>query len=59
MTAINRLRILIVDDCADAADSLAMLVRLWGHEARVAYDGAEALAVATAHVPDVMLLDLG
>jgi two-component system, sensor histidine kinase len=41
------------------ADSLALLVRLWGHEAVVAYDGASALHLALAHRPQVLLLDIG
>jgi len=53
------LRVLVVDDNHDAADSLALLVRLWGHEARVAYDGVEGLRSACAHEPDCVLLDVG
>jgi two-component system OmpR family response regulator len=52
-------RVLIVDDNKDAADSLAMLARLWGYEVRTAYDGAVALEMARAFQPDCMLLDLG
>jgi two-component system, OmpR family, response regulator len=53
------LRLLVVDDNRDAADSLAMLLGLWGHRARVAYDGASALRAAGAEPPDAVLLDLG
>ena len=53
------LRVLVVDDNRDAADSLALLVRAWGHEVRVAYDGVEGLRTARAFEPDCMLLDLG
>jgi len=53
------LRILIVDDNRDAADSLAMVVRAWGYDVRIAYDGAEGLAQATSFIPDVVLLDIG
>jgi two-component system, chemotaxis family, CheB/CheR fusion protein len=53
------LRVLVVDDNADAADSTAMLLDLLGYEARVAHDGASALADAAAFPPDVVLLDLG
>jgi CheY-like chemotaxis protein len=53
------LRVLIVDDNRDAADSQAVLVRLWGHETRVAYDGEHAVAESAGFVPDVVLLDLG
>jgi CheY-like chemotaxis protein len=52
-------RILIVDDNADSADSLAMLLQLGGHEAHTAYDGVQALETAQRLQPDVMLLDLG
>jgi PAS domain S-box-containing protein len=53
------LRVLVVDDNADAADSLALLLRIMGHETRTAYDGPEALRVAQAFVPDVVFLDIG
>jgi CheY-like chemotaxis protein len=53
------LRLLVVDDNRDAADSLAMLLGLWGHEPRVAYDGQTALRAARAEPPDAVLLDLG
>jgi CheY-like chemotaxis protein len=52
-------RVLVVDDNRDAADSLAVLVRIDGHDVRVAYDGPAALAAAEAFEPDVVLLDLG
>jgi CheY-like chemotaxis protein len=52
------LRVLIVDDDRDTADSLAMLVKIWGHDARLAYDGAAALETASAYQPDVLLLDI-
>jgi CheY-like chemotaxis protein len=54
-----RLRVAIADDCKDAADSLAMLVRLWGYEAEVAYGGAQALQMIGAYDPDVVVLDIG
>jgi DNA-binding response OmpR family regulator len=53
------LYVLVVDDDRDSADSLAILLQLWGHEARVAYDGPSALKTAMALKPDVILLDLG
>ncbi len=52
-------RILVVDDNADAADSLADLLRLRGHFAEVAYDGPSALARVDANAPDVVLCDVG
>jgi PAS domain S-box-containing protein len=53
------LRILVVDDNADAADSLAMLLRMMGSEVRVAYDGPTALSIAHELRPDVALVDIG
>ena len=53
------LRMLIVDDNRDAADSLAMLLRTTGNEIRTAYDGLEALEVASEFRPEVVLLDIG
>lgn len=52
-------RILVVDDCADTADSLAMYLRLLGHDVCVAHDGRSALEHATRDVPDVVILDIG
>jgi PAS domain S-box-containing protein len=52
-------RILIVDDNRDAANTMAILLRKWGHEVSLAYDGDEALAAAEAHKPDLILLDIG
>jgi CheY-like chemotaxis protein len=53
------LRVLVVDDGRDAADSLGDLLRLRGAEARVAYSGPEALDVLDGWIPVVVLLDLG
>ncbi len=52
-------RILVVDDNHDSADSLALLVRLMGHEVQTAYDGPSALEKARAFRPEVVLLDIG
>jgi len=51
--------ILIVDDNQDAADSLSALLGLMGNEVHVAYDGLQALEMATALEPDVVLMDIG
>src|SRR5262249_14563792 len=53
------LRVLVLDDVRDSADTLALLVRLWGHQPLVAYDGPAALQLARTHEPDVALLDIG
>ena len=52
------LRILIVDDFADNARMLKVLVKNEGHEARIASDGLEAIAAANLQKPHVVLLDL-
>jgi PAS domain S-box-containing protein len=51
--------ILVVDDNVDAARSLAVLLRLEGHQVRVACDGPAALAAALADPPEMVVLDLG
>ncbi len=53
------LRVLVVDDNRDAADSLALLLKCWGYAPRVAYDGPAALALAAAEAPAAALLDIG
>jgi DNA-binding response OmpR family regulator len=50
---------LIVDDYADGANSLEVLLRVNGHDTRVALDGPRALAAAREWAPDVVLLDIG
>jgi signal transduction histidine kinase/ActR/RegA family two-component response regulator len=52
-------RILVTDDNRDAANSLAMLLRVNGHKVEVAYSGAEAIKKAEQVRPQVMLLDIG
>ncbi|HET6654613.1 MAG TPA: ATP-binding protein [Gammaproteobacteria bacterium] len=52
-------RVLIVDDYADAADSLAELLQIDGYTTRVAYDGAAALEAAAEFEPAVALIDIG
>ncbi len=54
-----RRRVLVVDDNADAADSLALVLRLEGQEVCVAHDGTKALELAAAFRPEVVFLDLG
>jgi CheY-like chemotaxis protein len=55
----NGPRVLVVDNVADATDSMVMLLELWGYDAEGCYDGAEALEAARIHPPRVVLLDLG
>jgi two-component system CheB/CheR fusion protein len=52
-------RVLIVDDNEDAANSLAIVLRLGGHETASVYTAADALIRAAAFRPDVVLLDIG
>jgi CheY-like chemotaxis protein len=52
------LRILIVDDHADNARMLKVLLKNEGHEARIVHDGPAAIAAANLQKPDVVLLDL-
>ena len=52
-------RVLIADDNRDAADSLAMLLRLRGHEVQTVHDGHAALAAAAEFAPDAAVIDLG
>ncbi len=50
---------LVADDNTDAADTLAMMLQLLGHDVRIARDGREAVAVADAFRPQIALLDIG
>jgi PAS domain S-box-containing protein len=52
-------RLLVVDDNKDAAVSLAMLLKLQGHEVRVAHSGSSALQMAKDYAPDLVFLDIG
>jgi two-component system CheB/CheR fusion protein len=52
-------RVLVVDDNRDGADSLAMLLRLGGHDVCVANDGPGAVTAAASFAPEVVLLDIG
>jgi PAS domain S-box-containing protein len=54
-----RRRVLVADDNRDAADALAMLLELSGHEVRVAHGGRAALSLAQTFRPDVAILDIG
>ena len=50
--------VLVVDDNADAAQTLAVLLEKWGHHVYVAHDGPGALQAARAHQPDTVFLDI-
>ena len=53
------LRVLVVDDNRDVADSLGMMVKIEGHEVFVAYDTAAGLRLAAEVVPDLIIHDIG
>jgi PAS domain S-box-containing protein len=57
--AAARRRVLVADDNKDAADALAMLLELSGHEVRVAHGGRAALSLAQTFRPDLAILDIG
>jgi CheY-like chemotaxis protein len=59
VTPCTGLRLLVVDDNKDAAISLAMLLRINGHEVQIAHDGPTALEAAMSFKPDVVFLDIG
>jgi len=51
-------RILLVDDCADAAEALGTLLELEGHEVKQATSGVDALSIVESFTPDIALLDI-
>lgn len=53
------MRILIIDDHCDSAESLAALLRLDGHEVSTLLEGTQALQMAETFRPDVVILDVG
>ena len=53
------LRVLVVDDNRDAADSLGLLLESMGQNVSTVYDGATALAAIDAYQPDIVMLDIG
>ncbi len=59
VSALPPRRILVVDDNLDAAEGLAMLLSLRGHDVATAYDGQDAIEQARKLPPDVVLLDIG
>lgn len=59
ITSATRIRVLVADDNRDAVDSLAMMLRLMGHDVETAHDGVEAVQAAASLRPDIALLDIG
>jgi CheY-like chemotaxis protein len=54
-----RRRVLVVDDNVDAAESMAALLSLLGHEIQTAHDGEQAVEAARVFEPDLILMDIG
>ncbi len=52
-------RLLVVDDNKDAAESMSMLLEMWGYEVAFAYDGPSALETARQWQPEAVFLDIG
>lgn len=50
---------LVVDDNVDSAETMAQILKMWGHDVQTAHDGPGALEAARAHRPDAVLLDIG
>ena len=59
LDSVWQLRVLVVDDCRDCADSSLLLLEFWGHDGRAVYGGREALDAVESFRPDVCLLDIG
>lgn len=57
--AVTSLRILVVDDNQDTAQSMGELLEILGHQTKVAFDGPKAVELAIAFKPDLVLLDIG
>nr|WP_283254283.1 response regulator [Ramlibacter paludis] len=55
----GQLRVLVVDDNTDAAESLGVLLEMEGHAAHITHTGRDALAAAPDFAPDVVFLDIG
>jgi CheY-like chemotaxis protein len=59
LDSMSKKRILIVEDNEDSAISLKMLLEALGHEVAVVHDGEDAVSVAVAERPDIVLMDIG
>jgi PAS domain S-box-containing protein len=53
------LRILVVDDNADSADTMSLLLQTFGQQVRTLYDGRSAVTLASSFLPDLVILDIG
>jgi CheY-like chemotaxis protein len=54
-----RCKVLVADDNADAAQTLALILKMSGYDVHLAVSGREALALAQREQPDAMFLDIG
>jgi CheY-like chemotaxis protein len=52
-------RIMVIEDCIDAAESLEMLLHLMGHDVEKAYDGPVGVEIAKRFKPEVVICDIG
>jgi CheY-like chemotaxis protein len=59
MKRVHTRRVLVADDNEDAGESLAMLLRLDGHEVQVVNNGTDAVALFDQMQPDAVILDIG
>jgi len=57
--AVNRQRILLVEDNRDVADSMSLLLTIYGHEVLMASNGREAVEIALQERPAIVLMDIG
>ena len=57
--ALERHRVLIIDDNRDAADSMAVLLQLDGHEVVAVYSPEDGIEKVSTFTPDIVLLDIG
>jgi PAS domain S-box-containing protein len=57
--AVNRQRILLVEDNLDVADSMSLLLTIYGHEVLMAHNGREAVEIALRERPAIVLMDIG
>ncbi len=55
----SALRVLVVDDNKEAAETLAMLIEMFGNDVCTAYDGEQAYTLAAEFLPDVVFMDIG
>jgi CheY-like chemotaxis protein len=53
------LRVMVVEDSLDAAQAMAVHLRVWGHECCLCTSGNEALSLMSIYQPNVVLIDIG